>query len=76
MVRQPCTIVYTDALLSICIIIIYITPFLHYNCNIYIIATSALDFKQLYIIYKFYLIKRIFLIWKDLAQIFKWLSQI
>ena len=32
-----------------------------YECNIYIVTTSALDFKQLYIIYKFYPIKRIFL---------------
>ena len=32
-----------------------------YKCNIYIVTTSALDFKQLYIIYKFYLIKRVFL---------------
>ena len=32
-----------------------------HKCNIYIAATSGLDFKQLYIIYKFYPIKRIFL---------------
>ena len=30
------------------------------KCNIYIVAASALDFKQLNIFYKFYLIKRIF----------------
>ena len=28
--------------------------------NIYILTSSALDFKQFYMIYKFYLIKRIF----------------
>ena len=32
-----------------------------YKYNIYIVTTSSLDFIQLYIIYKVYLIKRIFL---------------
>ena len=31
------------------------------NVNIYIVTTSALDFKQLYVFYKFYQIKLIYL---------------
>lgn len=31
------------------------------NGNIYIVTTSALDFKQLYVFYKFYQIKLIYL---------------
>ena len=48
-----------------------------YKCNNYIVTTSALDFKQIYINYKFYPIKRIFLseIIPYLAQIFNCPSQ-
>ena len=31
---------------------------IRYKCSIYIVTTNALNFKQLYIFYKFYLIKR------------------
>ena len=48
-----------------------------YKCNIYIVKTSALDFKQLHIVCKFCPIKRIFLSERIpyLAQIFDCSSQ-